>query len=348
MSLKGIKFQYLALAISLIAIAIGVYLVFFQQRGLVKTEAEIVSIVEIPSDFPDEDPGHEVTVTYTVDGKTYTEKLDYYDGSYKVGKTIKIMYDPADPSVVHGGAGYGIVILCIGIVILAVTVFSMVRSKKNLNELKETANVGKEATYPPVQLGEEREVYFLTDMGTPKYGHRIEDASRRVLYEAKMTKFTLTTPFGFDFIDHEHKKTTAHLVGHEETSEWSSMFIDDNCSFSFDGEDIWKHLKRNGISVDSTLGGGSGKILGVNFVIFRDGVEIARAESTGRYVHEEDAGEHSKISGAIASRWFYRVWTRAEDLQLVFLTLVAFARTGATADNGGTYKTLFNTLKKKL
>ncbi len=348
MSLKGIRIQYLTLAISLIAIVAGVYLVFFQNRGLVKTEAEIVSIVEIPSSFADEAPDHEVTVTYTVDGKTYTEKLDYYSGSFKVGKTIKIMYDPADPSVVHGGQGFGIYILCIGIVLFAYTVFSAVMSKKDLKELKESGNAGTEATYPPTQLGDEREVYFLTDMGTPKFGHRIEDASRRVLYEAKMTKFTLTKPFGFDFIDHEHKYTRAHLVGHEENSEWSTIFIDSNSSFTFDGEDIWKHLKRNGISVDSTLGGGSGKILGMNFVISRDGVEIARAESTGRYVHEEDAEEHSKISNAVSSRWFYRVWTRAEDLQLVFLTLMAFARTSATADDGGNYRTLFNTLKKKV
>ena len=50
-------------------------------------------------------------------------------------------------------------------------------------------------------------MYFLMDTGTPKYGHRIEDAEHRAFYEAKMTKFTLLTPFGFDFIDRERGVT---------------------------------------------------------------------------------------------------------------------------------------------
>ena len=160
---------------------------------------------------------------------------------------------------------------------------------------KETEDVGKDTVYPAPALGKERELYFLTDLGTPKYGHRIEDANRNVLFEAKMTKYSLTSPFGFNFIDYVHDVTKAHLVGHEESSEWNSLLIDDHHTIQFDGEDIWKHLKRNGIRVESVLGGGSGKLVGVNYRIYRDDAELARVESTSQYVHEEDAEAHRPL-----------------------------------------------------
>ena len=344
MSFKGIKFRYFAMAIALIAIIAGVYLTFFQSRGYEKTTATITSITELPKDFEDEKTEYDVTVEYTVDGQKYEEKLNYFSPSFKVGKTINVRYNPENPSEVHGGSGFGLYVLIAGIVIMALAIGSMIREKASLKKLKENESVGKDAVYPTPDLGQERELYFLTDLGTPKYGHRIEDAAHNVLYEAKMTKYTLTAPFGFDFIDHEHNKTTAHLVGHEESSEWNSLIVDNHHTITFDGEDIWKHLKRNGIRVDSRLGGGSGKLVGVNYVIYRNEVELARVESTSQYVHEEDAEAH-KIATAVPAQGFFRIWTRERNLDLLFVTLLAFARTEASADNGGTRKTLFNTLK---
>ena len=346
MSFKGIGIKYFALAIAVIAIIAGVYFTFFRTNGFEKTTATIISITE--SEFStSEDTDYDVVVEYTVNGQKYTKKLDYYSPSFEVGKTVDVKYNPDNPSEVHGGNGFGIYILIIGVVIAAIVIFSIVRGKMSLKKIKETGNVGKEAFYAPAQLGEERKLYFLTDLGTPKYGHRIEDASRNVLYEAKMTKFTMTSPFGFDFIDHEHNKTTEHLVGHEEETDWNSLLLDNHYTLTFDGEDIWKHLKRNNIRVDSTLGGGSDKLIGTNYTIYHNDVEIARVETTSQYVHEEDAEAH-KIAKAVPVKGFFRIWTRAKDLEPLFVTLVAFARTGATADNGGNRKTLFNTLKNGL
>lgn len=344
MSFKGIGIKYFALAIAVIAIVAGVYLTFFHSSGFEKTTATIVSVTELPKDFEDEEAKYEVVVEYTVNGQKYAEKLDYYSPSFEAGKMIDVRYNPENPAEVHGGSGFGIYILIAGVVIAAIVIFSIVRGKVSLKKIKETNNVGKDAFYAPTELGEERKLYFLTDLGTPKYGHRIEDASHNVLYEAKMTKFTMTSPFGFDFIDHEHNKTTAHLVGHEEETDWNSLILDNHYTLTFDGEDIWKHLKRNSIRVDSTLGGGSDKLIGTNYVIYHNDVEIARVETTSQYVHEEDAEEH-KIAKAVPVKGFFRIWTRAKDLEVLFVTLVAFARTGATADNGGNRKTLFNTLK---
>ena len=89
----------------------------------------------------------------------------------------------------------------------------------------------------------------------------------------------------------------------------------------------------------------SGTLLGLNARILRDGVEIARAESTSQYPHEEDAEQH-KVAAKIPAQGFYRVWTREQNLDLLFVTLLAFARSGATDDAGGSRKALFNTLRK--
>ena len=344
MSFKGPGIKIFAAIIAIIAIAAGVYFTFFQSRGFEKTTATIVSIVEVPSDFADQDPTYDVKVRYTVNGKEYTEKLDTYSPSYKEGKTVEVLYDPNNPAVIHSGLGFGIYILIAGTVILLIIIFSTVRSKLAQKKLKQTRAAGKEATYPPITFGEERELYFITDTGTPKYGHRIEDASRNVLIEAKMTKFTLTVPFGFDFIDHVKGTKTPHLIGHEESSEWDSLLLDNHYTISFDGEDIWKHLKRNGIRVDSSYGGDS-TVMGIKYVIYRNDVEIARVENTGYRVHEEDAEEKGKKTGLIAVQGFFRIWTKAQDLELLFITLLAFARTGASADNGGNYKTIFGTIR---
>ena len=273
-SLRGPKLKIFAAILAAIALAAGVYLTFFHSRGFVKTTGTIVSLREDDSDdggiyFP--------TVEYTVDGKTYTGELTTGKGSYKVGKTMTVLYDPDDPGVVHDGGGVGIYLLVVGGLILAVVAWSTVQTKRGLKRLEEQHEMQGGAGLAPSVQGEERKLYFLSDLGTAKVGHRIEDGQRRVLYEAKMTKFSLTSPYGFDFIDHEHGRTMPHLVGHEEETEWNSFLLDSNYTFDLDGEDIWKYLKRNGIDVRTERMDSS---IWPLYRIFRDGAEIAVLESS--------------------------------------------------------------------
>ena len=78
----------------------------------------------------------------------------------------------------------------------------------------------------------------------------------------------------------------------------------------------------------------------------RDGYEIARARQTSQYVHEEDAEQH-KAASAIPVQGFFRVWTREQNLDLVFMTLLAFARSGAGDDKGGNFGAIIGTLERK-
>ena len=345
MSIKGPGIKIFALIMGVIALGVGIWMTFFRSAGFKETTATIVTITEDENFADDHESDNRVAIVeYTVDGKKYQEKLDSFAPDYKVGKEVTVRYDPKDPSKIHSGLGFGIYVLVIGAVIIAVVIFTMIRAKTSVKKLKGEHG---ETVYLPSEKREERELYFLTDTGTPKYGHRIEDKNRRVLYEAKMTKFTVTSPFGFDFIDHEYGTTTPHLVGHSEESHWNSLLLDSHYTFDLDGVDVFKHLQENGITVESSLGGGSGKLLGANYRIFRDGTEIARAESTGQYPHEEDMENH-KVASALGGQGFYRVWTTERNLDLLFMTLVAFARTGAMDAKGGTFGAIAGTIRKNL
>ena len=342
-SFKGPGLKIFAAILAVIVLGVGVYFTFFRSKGYEKTEATIVSIENDPDYIPDpdteNDAGRIVTVKYTVDGKEYTAQLDSDSPSYEVGKTVHIQYDPQNPAKITSSKGFGIYFMIAGAVILLLVVGLTVKKKLDVKKLKETQG---EIVYAPSEQGEQRELYFLTDLGTPKYGHRIEDKERNVLYEAKMTKFTLAGPFGFDFIDYEHGTTKAHLVGHQEETDWNSFLLDNHYTFSLDGEDIWKHLKKNGVKVESRFA--EGKVLFPSYTVSRDGAEIGYIEASSQYVHEEDAEEHA-VANKVPVPGFYRIFTSEKNLDLLFVVALAFARSGATDDKGGSRKILFNAMK---
>ena len=239
MSFKGIGVKYFAFFMALVALAGGIYLTFFHSKGFIKTQATIVSLDETWT--ADSEMTYRATVEFTVDGVKYTGVLDTQSPSYRVGKNISVFYDPDNPTVVHSGVFLGIYCIVAGTAVLLLIIGSEIRKRKSLADVQQK-QAAHDMSYPQSAPGPERELYFLTDLGTAKAGHRIEDAGRKVLYEAKMTKFTLTAPFGFDFIDHEHGSTVPHLIGHEEISEWDTLLLDNHYTFTFDGRDIWKYL----------------------------------------------------------------------------------------------------------
>lgn len=330
-SVRGPKLKIFAGILALIVLIVGAYMTFFQSRGFVKTSA---SITDLRMDSAGESTVYYPTVEYTVEGTTYTTELDTGSGSYQIGQTISVLYDPQNPSVAHDGGGFGLYLMIAGAVILAVIIFSTIKEKQGQQQAQEARESRGQAGYAPSVQGGERELYFLTDTGTAKVGHRIEDQARNVLYEAKMTKYSLTTPYGFDFIDHEHNTVTPHLVGHEEETDWgNSLLLDNHYTFELDGVDVWKHLKQNGISAETERKEAS---IWPRYRVLRDGQEIAVIESSSQYVHEEDAEAHS-VMNKMAVPGFYRIWTREENLDAVFVTAMAFARTGALNDEGGTF-----------
>lgn len=333
---KGIGFRVMVAIMTLVCLAAGTWLTFFHDKGFVESEGTIVKIEEIPGTGTD-DKQYIVTVGYDVDGKHYEGELGSYSPGYKVGKTVKIVYDPADPARMHSKSlGFGIYVLGIGVLGLLYSILTPLLTKKKVASLGDQVLAHD---YAPAEEGEERKLYFLTDRGTAKYGHRIEDGDRKVLYEGKVTKFTLNLPTGFDFIDHVEGTTTPHLVGHEEARENNFLLLDNYYTFTFDGVDIWKHLKDHGISMETSFS--AERPLFPIYHIFRDNVEIACAETTSMYPHEEDA-EGKPMRNAVPARGYYRIYTSQKHLDLLFVALLALARTESLDAQGGSISGLLS------
>lgn len=116
MSIKDSKARYLAEAVALIILAVGIWMTFFHSKGFVKTTGVVV---ETESELDSEgDIIYRPKVEYVVDGVTYREWLDASSSSVYEGKTLKIAYDPNNPSVIHSADGMGIFFLAAGGVLL--------------------------------------------------------------------------------------------------------------------------------------------------------------------------------------------------------------------------------------
>lgn len=100
--------------------AIGIYLLFMETKGFIKTTAVIT---RIESRRNGKHMHHDVYVEYDIDGKIYSGKCDTYSSSYREGREIPIYYDPNDPNRIHGESKkWGVFTLLIGICLLIAAV----------------------------------------------------------------------------------------------------------------------------------------------------------------------------------------------------------------------------------
>lgn len=126
-SVREPKLKIFAGILAAIVLITGVYMTFFQSRGFVKTTA---SITDVRMDSTGESTIYYPTVEYTVDGKTYTTELDTGSGSYRIGQTLSVLYNPDNPAVAHDGGSIGLYLMIAGAVILAVIAFSAIKEKQ--------------------------------------------------------------------------------------------------------------------------------------------------------------------------------------------------------------------------
>ncbi len=98
----------IALVFGIVLIVLG-FVTKHKQSDYTETTATITNIETEPG-AGDEADSHRVFVKYTVDGKEYNEELDNYKSSYSVGDTIKVKYNPENPSDVTS-SGYFVVII---------------------------------------------------------------------------------------------------------------------------------------------------------------------------------------------------------------------------------------------
>ncbi len=123
---KRVLLTLLAILAGLVFVGFGVFNLI-QQSKYIETTA-VVSNVDYEYDYVDEETDVEITVRYTVDGKEYESILNSTSTNYKVGDTLKIKYDPKDPSkVINASKSYAFIAIGFGLLVIIICVFSLLR-----------------------------------------------------------------------------------------------------------------------------------------------------------------------------------------------------------------------------
>ena len=151
--------------------------------------------------------------------------------------------------------------------------------------------------------------------GTIKEGFTLVDEDNNLVYEGRMTKFSLFGAAPYQFINHLTNKSEEHKVGKTITAEESGLagMFSVSSSFKYDGEKIWYYLHDKGIRINSTT---SNSKIGMNYEVSFEGKEIATISSSS-----------PKGKSFITTDMFYDVICDEKDLDIVFLVAFSIAKT---------------------
>ncbi len=319
---------------------------FFIPLGLILIVMGIIMLINTPAEYretqgvitnvssykDEEDTLYDVDFDYTVDGKTYTGAFSGLKDQPSVGETVTVYYNPEQPESASNTKHTGIisiVMIAAGAAALVLsTVFSLkaFRKSRELDEkVKASAGTNEVPVVTPIPREQLTEYYVSFDGNSLKPGYFVEDKSRKVVYEAPMTKNAAIGNRIFTFTNHVTNETAEHEVGHTATTSYSNEFFSVRSWFRFDGENIWDVLHNRGIRIDTDMLSSLPKFI---YTVSLNGRFFATIETSGRFVHEEDAAEH-KLNIPVG-KYYYRCWTNENDLDLLFLTVFALSETDQT------------------
>ena len=90
-----------------ICMLVGGIIAFVSNRNFKQNASEVEGVItDIRTRYDsDGDSHHDVWVTYTVDGREYTEEIHFYSSSMYEGKTIKVLVDRNYPTRVRSADG---------------------------------------------------------------------------------------------------------------------------------------------------------------------------------------------------------------------------------------------------
>ena len=163
--------------------------------------------------------------------------------------------------------------------------------------------------------------YFLKPkLGTIKQAFFLEDETGKMVYEGKMTKFSLFGASPYEMINYITNKTEEHKVGKTITIEQGGndliSFMSKRSYFKYDDKKIWDYLHELGIRIESKPS--TGKI-GMTYEVSFEGKPLATiATST------------PKGKSFITTDMYYDVICEEKDLDLVFLVAFSIAKTEQT------------------
>ena len=90
---------------------------------------------------------------------------------------------------------------------------------------------------------------------TIKEGFTLVDENDNLVYEGRMTKFSLFKAAPYEFTNHVTNKKEEHKIGKTVTAEESGVsgMFSTSSYFKYDGEKIWHYLHDKGIRIDSNF-----------------------------------------------------------------------------------------------
>ncbi|MBQ7064167.1 MAG: DUF3592 domain-containing protein [Firmicutes bacterium] len=316
--------------VGIILIAFGIFmLMFFKSGNFKEAPGKVTSVTEVGYETTQENHSemqYDVGVSYKVDGKEYAGVFPSMTGKFTVGQDIKVFYDPQDPEkITNAKIPDFIWLIVIAAGVLAV-IFGIAKTVSSFKKSKELDKITPGEGMPKVDFDAFKssqsvtEYYCRFDGHTLKPGYILEDANRKVLFEGKMEKNSLVGARTFEFVNHTNGSTLQHEVGHVVSQTYNDGFFTMKSWFKFDGENIWELLHERGLRISTNM---HSKFPNLIYDVSRDGEAFARIETSGQYVHEDEAEQH-KLNIPVG-RYYYRIWTDANDFETLFLTVFAIS-----------------------
>lgn len=160
-------------------------------------------------------------------------------------------------------------------------------------------------------------------LNTIKQAFFLEDENGNIIYEGKMTKFSLFGASPFELINHLSNKTEVHKIGKTITVEQGGndliSFLSKRSYFKYDDRKIWDYLHELGVRIDSKP---SASKIGMSYIVSFEGKEIATISTSS-----------PKGKSLITTDMYYDVTCEEKDLDLVFLVAFSIAKTEQTFYN---------------
>ena len=310
------------LPVGIILIVVGIFLLGANTDDYLETAGTVTSVEE--SVDADGNKTYDITFTYSAEGKTYTGMFPGLSEKSRVGDTVRVFYDPADPEkTTNSKTGLvPVIMIGLGLLGLAFGVFKTVQAFRKSRELDQTpkapdADFAGFKTAPGVT-----EVYCRRDGPALKPGYILEDADRQILFECRMVKQALVGTRTFEFVDPAAGTAVQHEVGHTMTQSYNDEFFSVSSWFKFDGSNVWDILHGRGLRMTTDM---RSKFPNLTYLVSQNGEAFALIETSGQYVHEDEAAQHTL--NLPVGRYFYRIWTNTGDWETLFLAIFAISET---------------------
>ena len=307
-------------------IIFGIIMAGFKTDNFIETTGTVTGVEE-HLEYVDnkQQTQYDISFTYTANGKEYTGVFANMGKGANKGDSIKVFYDPENPERITNSKMdfLGPVLIGVGALAIAFGVFKTVQAFKKSKALDEKAPaVAKNAFVGFKNAPGVTEYYVRFDGKGLKPGYIMEDADRNIIYEGEMLKQALVGARPYEFRNHVTGSVQPHEVGHVTTQSFNNEFFSTKSWFKFDGRNVWDVLHDSGMRLETDM---VSKFPLLVYNLSKDGQPVARIETSGMYVHEDEAEQH-RVNLPMG-RYYYRVWTNTDDFDALFLTIFAVSET---------------------